>query len=297
MLRRPAYREGSFGPIYTFLYRYDLCHQRLFMALTIKRFGFIILALAGLGAGCHSNEPEPVRYRVIQASQTAFNLEVTTTYRYDSLGRLVLVNEYPSIADTFLRVTPTALTRIYYNLTKPAQLDYVDRRLTKPKTDEDGLVAGTRRTYSYDDQGRIFYINESKALSDFTKFKFTQALQYEYGSTDLPSQLIISGPAPLLERDIYTYTFTGGNAVHLRLSVTSARSSNPVVTESDVDFDNAPNVYRNFFAIYPGITSYNKNNVINTNTTMYHDNRGLLAKRVRTGPYIDDVTVYTYETY
>ncbi|GAB3984832.1 hypothetical protein GCM10028806_60400 [Spirosoma terrae] len=265
----------------------------------ILRLGVIMAMLAGLLVSCQSGEPTPKepRYRVIKAAQTAFNLEVTMTYQYDSLGRLKFVNEYPSVDDNFSAGTPTAQTTVYYSNTKPLQIDHVERKLGVPTTDSDGKVAGSKRVYNYDDQGRLTYISESKALDDFKTLKFSQAFQYDYGTDKLPTTLIVSGPPPLLERNIYSYTFIDGNAVHIKLSSTTARTTKPVVSESDVQFDTAPGVYTNFFAIYPGITSFNKNNVINTNTTMVNDERGLLVKRVKKGNYIDEVTIYTYETY
>jgi hypothetical protein len=249
-----------------------------------------------LNVACQRNDPEPLPYRVAKAAQTAYNLEVTITYQYDGQGRLASVKEYPSVADTLAKTTPAAQTTVYYNAQIPDHIDHTDRRLAKPVTDADGPVYGTRRVFSYDSQGRLSTVTESRATDDFRTFKLAQTFQYEYGPADLPTTLTISG-GPLQERDVYTYTFVNGNAVHIRLSITNSRLTTPSVTESDVRFDEAPSVYYHYFAIYPGITSFNKNNVINTNTTMYHDDKGLLVKRVKTGNYIDDVTVYSYETY
>lgn len=259
-------------------------------------FGTLLTVLM---AACHrkTSDPAPTpQYRIVKAAETAFNLAVTMTYQYDGQGRLALVTEYLSAADTLTKVTPAARTTVYYDAKTMAHIDHTDRRLTKPYTDADGLVYGTRRVFSYDGQGRLSSVIESKAVDDFRTFGLVQTFQYEYGTDNLPTTLTVSG-GPLQERDVYTYTFVNGNAVHIKLSVTSARSSTPAVTESDVRFDNAPSVYYHYFAIYPGITSFNANNVINTNTTLYHDDRGLLIRRVKTGNYVDDVTLYTYETY
>lgn len=259
--------------------------------------GFALMALA-MSCGQEQTEPAPTtRYRVIKAAQTAFDLELTTTYQYDSQNRLAIVTEYPSIADTFARVTPVATTTIYYDATLPTHLDHTDRHLTKPDRMGGELIYGSRRKFNYDSQSRIAIISESDALDEFKKFQLTQTFQYNYQTDNLPGTLIISGVAPLLERSIYTYTFQNSNAVHIKLVVTNSRSPDPKFYEYDVQFDNAPGVYTNFFAIYPGITSFNKNNLINANTTHVHDERGLLVKRVKKGNYIDDVTQYTYETY
>lgn len=268
------------------------------MSSAIIRIWFILASIAGLGLGCGSTDPAPtVKYRVIRASETALGLEVSMLYAYDSLGRLKSVKEYDSIADDLSAANPTAQTTVYYSTANPNQLDYVDRRLTQSVNDANGLVVGSRRGFSYNNQGLLSYVSESKAVGDFNTFKFTQSYQYDYGTDNLPVTLIVSGPPPLLERDIYSYTFLNGNAIHIKLSITTSKSTTPILSESDVQFDDAPGVYNSFFAIYPGITSFNKNNVVNTNTTMVHDERGLLVKRVKKGNYIDDVTVYTYETY
>ena len=254
------------------------------------------LALIVLTGACHRNDPAPAQYRIAKAAETAYNLVISMTYQYTGQGRLTSVKEYPSVADTLTKLTPAAQTTVYYNAKVPAQIDHTDRRLTKPVADVDGLVYGVRRVFSYDSQGRLSTVTESKVLDNFETFKLAQTFQYDYGPDNLPTTLTVSG-GPLQERDVYTYTFVNGNAVHIRLSITNARLTTPSVTESDVRFDDAPSVYYHYFAIYPGVTSFNKNNVINTNTTMYHDDRGLLVKRVKTGNYIDDVTVYSYETY
>ncbi|WP_338874803.1 hypothetical protein WBJ53_04205 [Spirosoma sp. SC4-14] len=268
------------------------------MSSTIIRIWYILAVVAGITFGCGSKDPAPiVTYRVIRASETALDFEVSMLYAYDSLGRLKSVKEYNSIADDLSTVTPSAQTTVYYSAKTPNQIDYVDRRLTQSVNDASGAVVGSRRIFNYDSQGRLSYISESKAVGDFNTLKFVQSFQYDYGADNLPVTLIVSGPPPLLERDIYSYTFVNGNAVHIKLSLTTSKSSTPNVSESDVQFDDAPGVYTNFFAIYPGITSFNKNNVINANTTMVHDERGLLVKRVKKGNYIDDVTVYTYEAY
>jgi hypothetical protein len=249
-----------------------------------------------LNIACQRNDPAPAQYRIAKAAQTAYNLEISMTYQYDGQGRLASVKEYPSIADTLAKLTPVAQTTVYYNATTPTQISHTDRRLTKPVTDSDGLVSGIRRVFTYDSQGRLSTVTESKALDDFRTLKPAQLFQYQYGPDNLPTTLTVSG-GPLQERDVYTYTFVNGNAVHIKVSITNTRLTTPSVTESDVRFDEAPSVYYHYFAIYPGITSFNKNNVINTNTTMFHDDKGLLIRRVKTGNYIDDVTVYTYETY
>lgn len=273
--------------------------QLMTNASTICRWllGFTLIILT---VGCHQDQPDPAssaRYRVVKAAQTAFNLELTTTYQYDNQGRLVGVQEYPSIADTFAKATPIAISTVYYDATSPTHIDYSDRRLTKPERDNSGLVYGNRRKFTYDTQGRIAIVSESSASNEFKSFRLAQTFQYDYNADNLPATLIISGVAPLLERNVYAYTFQNGNAVHVKLAITNARSSIPTLFEYDVRFDDAPGVYTNFFALYPGITSFNKNNLINSNTTHFHDERGLLVKRVKTGVYIDDVTQYTYETY
>lgn len=258
------------------------------------------LTLLLLLGGCRQGPDEPVptiRYRVIKAAQTAFNGNLTTTYQYDSQNRLVSVTEYPVVADTFARAIPTAQHTVHYDATLPTRLDYTDRKLTKPELDSGELIYGNRRKFVYDTQGRIAIISESKALNNFSSFRLTQTFQYEYGSDNLPATLIITGAPPLTERNVYVYTFQDANAVHVKLTITSSRSAEPTLFEYDVPFDNAPGVYTNFFAIYPGITSFNKNNLINTNTTHFHDERGLLVKRVKKGNIADDVTHYTYETY
>lgn len=263
-----------------------------------KTGAWLLVLLAGLTTACQRDgEPAPaVRYRIVKAAETGYNLAVTMTYEYNSQGKLMLVKEYPTAGDTLAKVTPTVQTTVQYNPTTPTHIDHTDRRLTKPYTDADGVVYGTRRVFSYDSQGRLSTVTESKALDDFKVFALTQTFTYAYGSDNLPTTLTVAG-GPLQERNVYTYTFVNGNAVRIRLSVSNARSPTPTITESDVRFDNAPGVYYGFFAIYPGITSFNKNNVINTNTTMFHDDRGLLVKRVRTGNYVDNVTLYSYETY
>jgi hypothetical protein len=253
--------------------------------------------LTALNMGCHTYDPAPIpRYRIAKAAETAHNLAVTMTYQYDGQGRLASVKEYLSVADTLARVTPAAQTTVFYNAKTPTHVDYTDRRLTKPVTTASGAIYGTRRVFSYDEKGRLSSVIESRATDDFKTFRLAQTFQYEYGLDSLPVSLTVVG-GPFQERNVYKYTFLNGNAVHIQLSVTSSRFSTPVMTESDVRFDNAPSVYYHYFAIYPGITSFNKNNVINTNTTLYHDDRGLLIKRVKTDFYVDDVTLYTYETY
>lgn len=258
------------------------------------------IVLIVLMVGCRQKQEEPapaVRYRVSKAAQTAFDLDLTTTYQYDNQNRLVTVTEYPSVASSLTNVTPTAQSIVHYNATSPTHLDYTDRRLTKPELDGGELVYGSRRKFVYDAQGRIVIVSESKALNDFKSFRLIQTFQYDYRADNLPATLIISGEAPLLERNLYTYTFQDGNAVHVKLVITNARSTEPTLIEYDVRFDNSPGVYANFFAIYPGITSFNKNNLINANTTHFPDERGLLVKRVKKGAYVDDVTEYTYEAY
>jgi hypothetical protein len=253
--------------------------------------------LTALIVGCRTYDPAPIpRYRITKAAQTAYNQAVTMTYLYDGQGRLASVKEYLSVADTLARVTPAAQTTVYYDAKNPTHVDYTDRRLTKPVTTASGSIYGTRRVFSYDNQGRLSSVIESRATDDFKTFRLAQTFQYEYGLDNLPVTLTVTG-GPFQERNVYTYTFLNGNAVKIRLSITSSRLSTPLVTETDVRFDNAPSVYYHYFAIYPGITSFNKNNVINTNTTLYHDDRGLLIRRVRTDFYADDVTLYTYETY
>lgn len=272
--------------------------QTAITALLPSRWLFCLI-LAGLMGGCRQeDDPAPsIRYRVVKAVQTAFEGNLTTTYQYDTQNRLVTVTEYPIVADTFAKAVPTAQHIVHYDPTSPTHLDYTDRKLTKPEPDGGELVYGNRRKFVYDTQGRIAIVSESKALNNFTSFRLTQTFQYEYGSNDLPATLIITGAAPLTERNVYSYTFQNGNAVHVKLAITSSRSSEPTLFEYNVQFDNAPGVYTNFFALYPGITSFNKNNLINTNTTHFHDERGLLVKRVKKGNYTDDVTTYTYETY
>lgn len=259
--------------------------------------GFLLTAFGLSCQRSEKGEPLPAaRYRIVKAAQSAFNLEVTMTYQYDNQGRLMTVNEYPAIADTLAKIPAVARTSVYYDGVNPRQIDRADRWLTSPYRDADGLVSGTHRTFTYDGLGRLATVRESKALNDFKAFALSQTFEYAYGADNLPTSLTVSG-GPFQERDVYTYTFVNGNAVHIKLSVTNSRSPTPKLSESDVRFDDAPSVYYHFFAIYPGITSFNKNNVINTNTTLYHDDRGLLVKRVKTGNYIDDVTEYTYETY
>ncbi|GAB3889898.1 hypothetical protein [Spirosoma agri] len=268
------------------------------MIRSLRCLWLSLIVLASVVVGCQNDpNPQKTRYRVSKAVQTAFNSDVTMIYQYDSLGRLQLVNEYPTVSAELTGVTPTAQTIIYYKSVTSEQIDRVDRRLTRPVLGEDGLEAGTQRLYHYDNQGRLSYVKESKALNGFTAFKLIQAFQYEYKADNLPLQLIVSGPPPLLERNIYTYKFDKGNAVHIDLTVVTARTTTPRSSESDVTFDKAPGVYSNFFAIYPGITSFNKNNVINANTTMINNERGLLAKRIKKGAYVDEVTEYTYELY
>ncbi|UFH54372.1 hypothetical protein [Spirosoma sp. KNUC1025] len=268
--------------------------------LLVSAIRRIYLVVVLLSAGCHQEEKPPtpaIRYRISKTVQTAFNFEQTTTYQYDGQNRLVAVREYPSIADTLANVTPTTVSTVNYQASAPARFDFTNQRLTKPAYTNGKLLYGLRRTFNYDSQGRIAVVTESNALDDFKNFQLFQTFQYEYGADNLPTTLIITGAAPLLERNVYGYTFENGNAAHVKLAITNSRSSVPTLLEYDVRFDEAPGIYFNFFAIYPGVTSFNKNNVINTNTTHYQDERGLLIKRVRKGNYIDEVTEYTYETY
>ncbi|MBD2752780.1 hypothetical protein [Spirosoma validum] len=267
--------------------------------LILYRWLFIcLLILVHVSCRQEKDDPTPsAHYRVVKAVQTAFDGNLTTTYQYDNQNRLSTVTEYPVVADTFAKAVPTAQHIVHYDATPPTYLDYTDRKLTKPELDGGELVYGSRRRFVYDTQGRIAIVSELKALANFQSFRLTQTFQYEYGPDNLPAALIISGVAPLSERNVYVYNFLNGNAVHVKLTITNARSSEPTFFEYDVQFDNAPGVYTNFFALYPGITSFNKNNLINTSTTHFHDERGLLVKRVKKGNYIDDVTTYTYETY
>lgn len=253
--------------------------------------------LTALNLSCQTYDPAPIpRYRIVKAAQTAYNLAVSMTYHYDGQGRLASVKEYLSVADTLARLTPAAQTTVYYDAKSPTHVGYTDRRLTKPVNSTNGAIYGTRRVFSYDTQGRLSSVVESRALDDFKTFRLAQTFQYEYGLDNLPVSLTVAG-GQFQERNVYKYTFLNGNAVHIQLTVTSSRLAAPVVTESDIRFDSAPSVYYHYFAIYPGITSFNKNNVINTNTTLFHDDRGLLIRRVKTDFYVDDVTLYTYETY
>ncbi|GEM_PF-5558091 len=244
--------------------------------------------------GCRSNDADLQRYRVIRASEMAYGLKLTMTYRYDEQGRLATITDYP---DTSASGPASAQTTVFYTPDQPSNIDHVDRRLTRPTTDADGVVTGTRRTYVYNDKGQLATVNEWKAQADFDHLKLVQTYQYVYDFAGLPATLTLAGPGPLFARDMYNFTFTDGNAVLIGLTSTTAYTTSPGITQDTTRFDGAPNIYRNFFAVYPGITSFNRNNVITKKTTHYHDSRGLLIRRVKTGVYIDDVTTYQYEAY
>lgn len=271
------------------------------MKLHLLRLWLLGGLLTGLLTGCKDSSddltPKPLRYRIAKAAETAYNLEMTLTYQYDIGGRLTTVTEYPAV-DNLMKETPTAQATVYYETNTSNRLERTDKRFTKPYIDGDGLVAGTRRTFSYDSLGRLALVNESKALDDFKKFVPTQSFRYEYNSADsLPTKLIVSGVGPSQARNVYLYTFENGNAVSIKLSRTSAQTTVNDTTESAIRFDTAPNVYYRYFAVFPGVTSFNRNNVIGRDVTLFHDERGLLVKRVRRDFYADDVTTYTYEAY
>lgn len=253
-------------------------------------YALLLIALIG----CRANDADLQRYRVVRASELAYGLRLTITYQYDGQGRLATIADYP---DTTTSGLTTAQTTVYYDPAQPTHIDHVDRRLTQPTTDFDGIVTGTRRTYVYNDKGQLETVSESKAQADFDHLKLVQTYQYVYDATGLPATLTITGPGPRYARDMYSFTFADGNATLIGLTSTTAYVAQPRITQSTTAFDGAPNIYRNFFALYPGITSFNRNNVVTEKTTHYHDSRGLLIRRVKVGAYIDDVTTYRYEEY
>lgn len=244
--------------------------------------------------GCRATDADLRQYRVVRASQMGYGSKLTITYRYDEQGRLASIVDYP---DTTASGPTTAQTTVYYDPAQPTHIDHVDRRLTQPATDSDGPLTGTRRTYAYNANGQLSTVSESKAQADFDHLKPVQVYQYVYDANGLPATLTITGPAPRYARDMYSFTFTGGNAALIGLTSTTAYTTEPRITQDTTRFDGALNIYRNFFAVYPGITSFNRNNVITKNTTHYHDSRGLLVRRVKIGVYIDEVTTYWYEAY
>lgn len=259
------------------------------------RFNWVSwVALLLTVAGCGSADPGAQRFRVVRASQLNFDQRVTLTYQYDQQGRLARVVEYP---DTAAAGPITAQATITYDPAKPTHLAAVDKQLTRPYYDSDGLVVGIRRTYQYDDRDRLTIITESRAMGDFSQLKPTQRYEYIYGEGREPATLTITGPGPLFARDMYTYTFADGNAVGISTVSTTSQRNTPVITQSTVTFDKNPNVFGGFWAVYPGITSFNRNNIIASGVTLFHDSRGLLVRRVKAGAYIDDVTTYWYEAY
>jgi hypothetical protein len=244
--------------------------------------------------GCRSGDADLQRYRVIRASEAAYGLKLTVTYQYDEQGRLTTIVDYP---DTSATGPTSAQTTVYYNPVQSSYIDHVDRRLTQPAIDADGVVTGTRRSYAYNDKGQLTTVNEFKAQADFDKLKLVQTYQYVYDTNGLPATLTITGPGPRYARDMYSFALTDGNAMLIGMTSTTAYTTVPRISQATVRFDEAPNIYNGFFALYPGITSFNRNNVITENTTHYHDSRGLLIRRVKMGAYIDDVTTYQYEAY
>ena len=244
--------------------------------------------------GCRASDADLRQYRVVRASETGYGVKATMTYSYDAQGRLATITDYP---DTTASGPTTAQTTVYYDAAQPTRIDHVDRRLTQPTTDVDGVVTGTRRTYVYNDKGQLETVGELKAQANFDQLKPVQAYQYVYDADGLPATLTITGPGPRYARDMYRFTFADGNATLVGLTSTTAYTAQPRITQSTVRFDGAPNIYRHFFALYPGITSFNRNNVVTENTTHYHDSRGLLIRRVKLGAYTDDITTYRYEAY
>lgn len=259
----------------------------------------LLAALIGFQAliGCRSTDVNPARYRITRATQLNYNSAASTTYRYDERGRLSVVTDYESASDTLTGITPTAQTTVYYQTDAPDNIDHADRRLVRPTTDPDGLVFGSRRVFSYDRDGRLLTVSEYKALAQFSTFKLLQTYHYDYGSNGLPATLTIVGFSPSQPRNVYTYTFENGNAVRIRLSATTAYSPVPAITEATVSFDDASSVYYHFFAVYPGITSFNRNNVVTSNTVHERDERGLLVRRTQNDFYGSTVTTYIYEAY
>ncbi len=254
----------------------------------------IVVLLLTFLFGCRTSDADLRQYRVVRASEIGYGVKVTMTYSYDAQGRLATITDYP---DTTASGPATAQTTVYYDASQPTRINHVDRRLAQPTTDFDGIVTGTRRTYAYNEKGQLETVGELKAQADFDQLKPVQTYQYVYDSDGLPATLTVTGPGPRYARDMYRFTFTDGNATLVGLTSTTAYTAQPRITQSTVRFDGAPNIYRNFFALYPGITSFNRNNVITENTTHYHDSRGLLIRRVKTGAYTDDVTTYRYEAY
>lgn len=244
--------------------------------------------------GCRANDADLQRYRVIRASEVAYGLKLTVTYKYDEQGRLATITDYP---DTSASGPASAQTTVFYTPDQPSNIDHVDRRLTRSTTDAEGVVTGTRRTYVYNGKGQLTTVNEWKAQADFDHLKPVQTYQYVYDFAGLPATLTITGPGPRYARDMYNFTFTDGNAALIGLTSTTAYTAAPRISQATVQFDEAANIYSGFVAIYPGITSFNRNNVVTENTVHYHDGRGLLVRRVKTGAYIDDVTTYWYEAY
>ncbi len=254
----------------------------------------IVVLLLTLLFSCRASDADLRQYRVVRASEAGYGVKATVTYNYDAQGRLATITDYP---DTTATGPATAQTTVYYDASQPTRIDHVDRRLTQPITDADGGGAGTRRTYVYNDKGQLETVEELKAQVNFDQLKLVQTYQYVYDSDGLPATLTITGPGPRYARDMYRFTFVDGNATMIGLTSTTAYTVQPRITQSTVRFDGAPNIYRNFFALYPGITSFDRNNVVTENTTHYHDSRGLLIRRVKTGAYTDDVTTYRYEAY
>lgn len=268
--------------------------MRFVYQLHVSVFKIIAAMLLISLFGCRSSDADLQQYRVVRASEMAFGLKLTMVYRYDEQGRLASIIDYP---DTTVNGPTTAQTTVYYNPVQPTHIDHVDRQLTQPATDSDGAVTGTRRTYEYNSGGQLSVVTELKAQADFDHLKPVKTYQYVYDSNGLPATLTVTGPAPRYARDMYNFTFTDGNATLIGLTSTTAYTVTPVISQDTTHFDGSPNLYRNFFAIYPGITSFNRTNVVTKNTTHYHDDRNLLVRRVKVSVYIDDVTTYQYEAY
>lgn len=197
--------------------------------------------------------------RVVITNTSADTLVSTTTYTYDSAGKLVRFN---------YNTGTTPLDRIY-----ALQYDNQGRLMRKEGTNAAGLVT-ERTTYNYQANGTVSSIQFFSNPDQAGTLRLAYTVTLDYGPDKQPIKQTATSAGDSLMTNVLLYTYADGNIVRID-------HPNPNPNQSYYElvmYDDKPNPYYGLIGSRDNVfETVNKNNPVRFREQLEYEN-GLLVK-------------------
>ncbi|QMW06539.1 hypothetical protein [Spirosoma foliorum] len=218
-------------------------------------------------------------------------------YNYDDSGRLMSIIDNTVIPT----VTSYAFGRTTMEYDSQGRLSQIEN-LIEPTNNNPVLTFYYRTTYDYDANSNIVAIKKYKVFKSDPAHPFLQEdSKLTYGSTVFPVKIdtkINDGSQFDPELDFtQEYTYSAGNVVEVKRTdrPTHYNGYNTYTTSQVLQYDDKPNPFYGLIIGSPDVSTFSKNNVIESTRLYTYDTNGLLSKiALRDGT---SETTYEYESY